>query len=83
MNEETVNKIARHDLIARTVGGFVLGILITIGGVIAIVICCINKKSDLVGMFVAMTVVAIVVAVICGIFLFKINNNKEETKEKP
>ena len=80
MDDETFNKVAKHDFILRTAAGFILGILLAVGGIIAAIVCCLSKRTELVGMFISIAVVAAIVAAICGAFLFRKKEKKENEK---
>ena len=82
LDDETINKVARHDFIIKTVVGFIFGSLAFIAGIVATIVCCVTGSTELITLFIALALVGLFVAAICGIFLFGKNKKKEEIKEK-
>ena len=82
LDDETVNKIARHDFIIKTVAGFIFGSIAFIAGIVATIVCCVTGRPELITLFIALALVGLLVATLCGVFLFGKNKKKEEIKEK-
>lgn len=79
--DDTFTEVAKTDFKLRLVAGFIFGILAAIASIIFIIVGIVNKKYDMIAMFIIMVLVGLGVSASCGYFLFR-KESKEE-KEEP
>ena len=81
--DDTFTEVAKADFTMRLVAGFIFGILASIASLVFIIVGIVNKKYDMIAMFIVMILVGLGVSASCGYFLFRKGKkeNKEEQKE--
>ena len=81
MDEETFTKIAKADFTFKIIGGFVLGTLTAIAGIIGAIILFVNKKAEVATLLIVLAIVGALVGGIDGYLLFR-RSSKKEIKNK-
>ena len=81
MKEDKFTKVAKTDFKIRLVAGFIFGILAAIASIIFIIVGIVNKKYDMIAMFIIMVLVGLGVSASCGYFLFR-KESKEEKEDQ-
>ena len=79
--DDTFTEAAKTDFKLRLVAGFIFGILAAIASAIFIIVGIVNKKYDMIAMFIVMVLVGLGVSASCGYFLFR-KENKEEKEDQ-
>ena len=79
--DDTFTKVAKTDFKMRLVAGFIFGILASIASIIFIIVYIVNKKYDMIPMFIIMILVGLGVSASCGYFIFR-KENKEEKEDQ-
>ena len=77
--DDTFTKVAKTDFKMRLIAGFIFGILASIASIIFIIVGIVNKKYDMIAMFIIMILVGLGVSASCGYFIFR--KDKKEEKE--
>ena len=77
--DDTFAEVAKADFTVRLVAGFIFGIIAALASLIFIIVGIVNKKYDMIAMFIIMIVVGLGVSASCGYFLFR--KEKKEEKE--
>ena len=77
--DDTFTEVAKADFTVRLVAGFIFGIIAALASLIFIIVGIVNKKYDMIAMFIIMIVVGLGVSASCGYFLFR--KEKKEEKE--
>ena len=78
--DDTFTEVAKADFTMRLVAGFIFGIIVALASLIFIIVGIVNKKCDMIAMFIIMIVVGLGVSTSCGYFLFR--KGKKENKEE-
>ena len=79
--DDTFTTVPKTDFKMRLIAGFIFGILASIASIIFIIVGIVNKKYDMIAMFVIMILVGLGVSASCGYFIFR--KDKKEEKEEP
>ena len=79
--DDTFTKVAKTDFKMRLVAGFIFGILASIASIIFIIVYIVNKKYNMIPMFIIMILVGLGVSASCGYFIFR-KENKEEKEDQ-
>lgn len=79
--DDTFTEVAKANFLLRLIVGFIFGILVAIASIIFIIIGIVNKKYDMIAMFIIMVLVGLGVSASCGYFLFR-KENKEEKEDQ-
>ena len=79
--DDKFTEVAKTDFKIRLVVGFIFGILAAILSIIFIIVGIVNKKYDMIAMFIIMILVGLGVSASCGYFIFR--KDRKEEKEEP
>ncbi len=71
MTDDDFNFFAVHNFKIRTYGGFGLGILTALGGIVLLVISIVRKEGYLIGDSILIILLGLLLAFICGCFIFR------------